>query len=140
MFFRHSVTSSHPTTKPSRGWLRVGVSKPQLVLARTNAARNKVTTKTVSTAGGVERQSERANACPALFVFFLCFVCVGALSWGCARTRATAGSGCSALASSATVRAGLRLIPFIQDPAARRRVVAWCRAKCHQASGAVGVL
>ena len=35
-----------PSTKPSRGWLRVGVSKPQFILVATVAARNKVTTKT----------------------------------------------------------------------------------------------
>ena len=35
-----------PSTKPSRGWLRVGVSKPNFILAATVAARNKVTTKT----------------------------------------------------------------------------------------------
>ena len=35
-----------PSTKPSRGWLRVGVSKPQLILAGAETTANKVTTKT----------------------------------------------------------------------------------------------
>ena len=45
MFFRSGVTPPNPTAKPSWGWLRVGVRKPRLVLAGTNAARNEVTTK-----------------------------------------------------------------------------------------------
>ena len=43
MFFRYSVTSPHPTTKPSWGWLRVGVRKPRLVFAEIRATWNKVT-------------------------------------------------------------------------------------------------
>ena len=43
MFFRYSVASSHPTAKPSWGWLRVGVRKPRLVLAEIRATWNKVT-------------------------------------------------------------------------------------------------
>ena len=39
-FFRYSARSPHRATKPSRGWLRVGVSKPQFILVATVAARN----------------------------------------------------------------------------------------------------
>ena len=35
----------HPTTKPSRGWLQVGGSKPRLVLITSNPTRTKVTAK-----------------------------------------------------------------------------------------------
>ena len=35
-----------PPTKPSRSWLRVVVSKPQLILAGAETTTNKVTTKT----------------------------------------------------------------------------------------------
>ena len=37
-FFRYCARSPHRATKPSRGWLRVGVSKPQFILAATVAA------------------------------------------------------------------------------------------------------
>ena len=43
--FRFSVTSPHPTAKPSWGWLRVGVRKPRLVLVGIIATCNKVTAK-----------------------------------------------------------------------------------------------
>ena len=43
--FRCSVTSPHPTAKPSWGWLRVGVRKPRLVLVGIIATCNKVTAK-----------------------------------------------------------------------------------------------
>ena len=43
MFFGYSVRSPHRTTKPSRGWLRVVVRKPRLVLSEYRATRNKVT-------------------------------------------------------------------------------------------------
>ena len=43
MFFRYSVTSPHPTAKPSWGWLRIGVRKPRLFLAEFMATWNKVT-------------------------------------------------------------------------------------------------
>ena len=43
MFFGFSVRSPHRTTKPSRGWLRVVVRKPRLVLSEYRATRNKVT-------------------------------------------------------------------------------------------------
>ena len=39
-FFRYSARPPHRATQPSRGWLRGGVSKPQLILAATVAARN----------------------------------------------------------------------------------------------------
>ena len=42
-FFRYSARSPHRATKPSRGWLRVGVSKPQFILVAAVAARNYVT-------------------------------------------------------------------------------------------------
>ena len=43
MLFRYSARSRDPSTKPSRGWLRIGVSNPQFILVATVAARNKVT-------------------------------------------------------------------------------------------------
>ena len=43
MFFGYSVRSPHRTTKPSRGWVRVGVRKPRLVLSEYRATRSKVT-------------------------------------------------------------------------------------------------
>ena len=39
-FFRYSARSPHRATKPSRGWLRVGISKPHFILVATVAARN----------------------------------------------------------------------------------------------------
>ena len=38
-FFRYSARSPHPPTKPSRGWLRVVVRKPRLVLFEYRATR-----------------------------------------------------------------------------------------------------
>ena len=40
------VGTHDPSTKPSWGWLRVGVSKPQLILAGAETTANKVTTQT----------------------------------------------------------------------------------------------
>ena len=40
------VGTRDPSTKPSRGWLRVGVSKPQLILVGAETTANKVTAKT----------------------------------------------------------------------------------------------
>ena len=45
MFFRCSVASPNPTTKPSRGWVRVVVRKPRLVLSELHRAGNKVTAR-----------------------------------------------------------------------------------------------
>ena len=42
-FFRYSARSPHRATKPSRGWLRVVVRKPRLVLVKCRATWNKVT-------------------------------------------------------------------------------------------------
>ena len=39
-FFRYSARSPHRATKPSRGWLRVVVRKPRLVLFEFRATRN----------------------------------------------------------------------------------------------------
>ena len=44
-FFRYSVTTPHPTAKPSWGWLRVVVRKLRLVLVELDRTRNKVTAK-----------------------------------------------------------------------------------------------
>ena len=43
--FASDRTTPPPTTKPSRGWLRVVVRKPRLVLAEIRATWNKVTAK-----------------------------------------------------------------------------------------------
>ena len=39
-FFRYSARSPHRATKQIRGWIRVGVSKPQFTLVAAVAARN----------------------------------------------------------------------------------------------------
>ena len=62
-FFRYSATPPHPTAKQSRGWLRVGVRKPRLVLLGFRATRNKGTAvrrHQGPTAGGVERRARPA--------------------------------------------------------------------------------
>ena len=54
MFFGYSARSPHRTTKPSRGWVRVGVRKPRLVLSEYRATRNKVTATPRSYCRGCE--------------------------------------------------------------------------------------
>ena len=44
-FFLNYAPPPHPTTKPSRGWLRVGDRKPRFVLFNADITRNKVTAK-----------------------------------------------------------------------------------------------
>jgi hypothetical protein len=79
-FFRYSATPPYPTAKPSWGWLRVGVRKPRLVLAGTNAARNEVTTKARAywrgCAGSLSRVSAKKKV-GYFFAFWGCFCAFG---------------------------------------------------------------
>ena len=59
MFFGYSVRSPHRTTKPSRGWLRVVVRKPRLVLSEYRATRNKDRRHQGPTGGGVRHPRRR---------------------------------------------------------------------------------
>ena len=52
-FFRYSARSPHRATKPSRGWLRVVVRKPRLVLFELARTEIKLRRKQGPTGGGV---------------------------------------------------------------------------------------
>ena len=53
-FFLNCAPPPHPNIKPSRGWLRVGISKPRSVQFNSKATRNKVTAKEKTGVLGVQ--------------------------------------------------------------------------------------